>query len=86
MMNNMCIYIWVIFNLPPNKRYKKHFVFPSGFIPGPNKPKNVNSFIFPGLHHLNALIKEGLTIWDIHSLSHTHFFFYEQPMDLAWLI
>ena len=59
------IYIWVIFNLAPNKRYKKHFVFPGGFISGPNKPKNVDSYVFPGLHHLCALMKDGLKIWDI---------------------
>ncbi|KAG1808040.1 uncharacterized protein BJ212DRAFT_1449163 [Suillus subaureus] len=35
-----------------------------GFIPGPNKLKNVNSFLFPGMHHLAALQNEGLHIWD----------------------
>ena len=58
------IYIWVILDLAPDLRYKKLCVFPSGFIPIPNKPKNVDSFIFPGLHHIAALIKEGLGIWD----------------------
>ncbi|KAG1837569.1 hypothetical protein DFJ58DRAFT_862856 [Suillus subalutaceus] len=32
------IYIW------------KQFVLPGGFIPGPKKPKNIDSFIFPGMH------------------------------------
>jgi hypothetical protein len=58
------IYIWVILDLVPDVRYKKRHVFPGGFIPGPNKPKNVDSFIFPGLHHVAALMKEGLGIWD----------------------
>ena len=48
------IYIWVILDLPLDARYKKLHVFPGGFIPGPNKPKNVDSFIFPGLHHVAA--------------------------------
>ncbi|KAG1807870.1 uncharacterized protein BJ212DRAFT_1202391, partial [Suillus subaureus] len=28
------------------------------------KPKNLNSFVFPGLHHLCAIQTEGLAIWD----------------------
>ncbi|KAF8835413.1 hypothetical protein BDN67DRAFT_1039871 [Paxillus ammoniavirescens] len=58
------IYIWVLLNMSPNKRHKKINVIPGGFIPGPNKPKNVDSFLFPGLHHVSALQTEGLTIWD----------------------
>ncbi|KIK10591.1 hypothetical protein PISMIDRAFT_20254 [Pisolithus microcarpus 441] len=58
------IYIWIILNLAPDKRYKKIHVCPGGFIPGPNKPKNINSFLFVGLHHLAALQCEGLCIWD----------------------
>lgn len=58
------IYIWVLLNLPPTLRYKKDHVFIGGFIPGPNNPKNLDSFLFPGLQHLVALQKEGLRIWD----------------------
>lgn len=58
------IYIWVIMDLSPDERYKKRHVIPGGFIPGPNKPKNIDSFLFPGLHHLSALQREGLSIWD----------------------
>ena len=58
------IYIWVLFNLPPSLRYKKSFVFIGGFIPGPNNPKNIDSFLLPGLQHLVSLQKEGLQIWD----------------------
>ena len=58
------IYIWVLLNLPPTLRYKKSHVFIGGFIPGPNNPKNLDSFLFPGLQHLVALQKEGLQIWD----------------------
>ena len=58
------IYIWVVMNHSPEKHYKKHYVLPGGFIPGPHKPKNVDSFLFPGIHHLAALQNEGLSIWD----------------------
>jgi len=37
---------------------------PGGIIPGPGKPKNLDSFLFPGLAHVSALQKEGLHIWD----------------------
>jgi hypothetical protein len=51
-------------DLPPDQRYKKKYVLPGGFIPGPNKPKDIDSFVFPGLQHLSAIQKEGLPIWD----------------------
>jgi len=57
-------YVWIILNLPPDQRYKKLHVLPGSFIPGPNKPKNVDSFLFPGLHHLAAIQREGLPIWN----------------------
>ncbi|GBE80227.1 hypothetical protein SCP_0214370 [Sparassis crispa] len=49
------IYIWVVLDLAPELRYKKKHVLPGGFIPGPHKPKNLDSFLFPGLGHLMAL-------------------------------
>ncbi|KAF9226849.1 hypothetical protein BS17DRAFT_794279 [Gyrodon lividus] len=49
------IYIWVILNMSPDKRYKKINVDP--------KPQNMDSFLFPGLHHVSALQK-GLQIWN----------------------
>ncbi|OBZ71729.1 hypothetical protein A0H81_08962 [Grifola frondosa] len=58
------IYIWVILNLSPDRRYQKRFVLPGGIIPGPNHPKNLDSFLFPGLHHLSALQLHGLRIWN----------------------
>lgn len=58
------IFIWLIFNLGPDQRYKKRAVLPGGFIPGPNKPKVVDSYMYPSLHHLTALQLEGLRIWD----------------------
>ena len=56
------IYIWVVLNLAPERRYKKKHVLISGFIPGLNNPKNLDSFLLPGLQHLVALQKEGLMI------------------------
>jgi hypothetical protein len=59
------IYIWVIFNYDPAAgRYTKKHVLYGAIIPGPNKPKIIESFLFPGLHHLSAIQKEGLPIWD----------------------
>lgn len=62
--SNCWIYIWIIINLSPDKQYRKVNVLPGGFIPGPNKLHNVESFLFPGFHHLLAIQKEGLTIWN----------------------
>jgi hypothetical protein len=58
------IYIWVLLDLVPDLRYKKKYVLPGGFIPGPNKPKNLDSFVYTGLCHLSALQKDGLRVWD----------------------
>jgi len=58
------IYIWVIMDLSLGVRYKKSHILSGGFIPGPNKPKNIDSFLFPGLQHVSTLQKEGLSIWD----------------------
>ena len=55
-------FIWVIFNLSPDLHYKKKFVLPAGFVPGPTKPKNMELFLLPSLHHFSALQKQGLTI------------------------
>ena len=58
------IYIWIIVDLSPDKRYKIRNILPGGVIPGPNSPKNIESFLFPGLAHVSALQREGLPIWD----------------------
>ena len=59
------IYIWVIFNHDPaSGRYVKKRILFGAIIPGPKKPKIIESFLFPGLHHLSAIQKEGLPIWD----------------------
>lgn len=58
------VFIWVILNLSPDSRYKKKYVLPAGIIPGPNKPKNLDSFLFPSLYHLASIQNEGLRVWD----------------------
>jgi hypothetical protein len=58
------IYIWIILDLAPDQRYKIRNILPGGIIPGPGKPKNLDSFLFPGLAHVSAIQKEGLHIWD----------------------
>jgi hypothetical protein len=64
------MYIYVIHDLPPDLRYMKDFVIPGGFIPGPKKPKSIDSFIFPALYHLSALQQEGLHIYDSSTKQH----------------
>ena len=72
------IYIWVLLDLAPNLHYKKKYVLPGGFIPSPNKPKNLDSFVYTGLHHLSALQRDGLCVWDCltgHVFTSRPFFF-----------
>ena len=56
--------IWVILNLSPQLRYKKKYVLPACFVPGPDKPNNMESFLLPGFRHVSALQKDGLKVWD----------------------
>ena len=58
------IYIWILLDLAPDQRYKIRNILPGGVIPGPGHPKNLDSFLFPGLEHVSALQREGLRIWD----------------------
>ncbi|KZV74580.1 hypothetical protein PENSPDRAFT_572757 [Peniophora sp. CONT] len=58
------ISIWVILSVSEDFRYLKRFVLPSGTIPGPNKPKNLDTFNYTAFHHLSAIQKEGLHVWD----------------------
>ncbi|RXW12478.1 hypothetical protein EST38_g13377 [Candolleomyces aberdarensis] len=51
-------------DLPPDIRYKKQYLIPGGVIPGPKKPKNFDSYMFPGLAHVNSMQKDGLKVWD----------------------
>ena len=58
------MYIWVIYDLAPGDRYKKWYVLPGGFVPGPNTPKNFDLLFFSSVYHLSALQREGLVVWD----------------------
>jgi hypothetical protein len=58
------VFIWVIHNLPPEMRYTKAFVIPGAIVPGPNKPGDMDSFMFPSIYHVAALQREGLRVHD----------------------
>jgi hypothetical protein len=62
------ISIWIVDNFSPSQRYQKRRVLPGTIIPGPNKPKITDSYLYRGLHHLSALQREnngaGLRMWD----------------------
>ena len=58
------VFIWVIHNLPLEMHYKKSFVIPGAIVPEPNKPGDLDSFLFPSLYHVAALQREGLWAYD----------------------
>jgi tnp2 family transposase len=64
------IFVYIIHNLALNLCYKKQLVIPAGFIPGPKKIKDSNSFLYLVLYHISALQNEGLQIWDALTQSH----------------
>ena len=66
--------MWVIFDFSPEARYGKALVFYGTIIPGPHKPRNTDSYLYISLHHLAALMKEGLLVWDAvtHSIIRSH--------------
>ena len=56
--------IWVILDFDPAIQYKKIHVLPGAFIPGPNNLKIMESFLFPGFHHISAIQTAGFKVWD----------------------
>lgn len=62
------IAIWIITDYDPKTRYRSKHVLPALIVPGPNKPKNIDSYLFRGFHHLSALQREnngaGMRVWD----------------------
>lgn len=58
------MFIWIIYNLPLRLHYTKSFVIPGGFVTGPNKPQEIDSYLFPSLQHLAALQHKGLWFFD----------------------
>ena len=57
-------FIFINLNLPPELRFKKEFIITAGFVPGPNKPVNIESFLLPTFRHFSALQRDGLKVWD----------------------
>ncbi|KAK7445774.1 hypothetical protein VKT23_014770 [Stygiomarasmius scandens] len=66
--SDMWIWIFVILDVHPNLHYKNKRILVGGTIPGPKKPKNIDSFLFCTFHHIRALQCEnngaGLKVWD----------------------
>ncbi|KAK1223041.1 hypothetical protein PQX77_014118 [Marasmius sp. AFHP31] len=63
--------IHIIHNLSPHLRYKKQFVMPTTIVPGPKKPKNIDSFMFPSAYHIaavQAFVTEYYRTWTKHHL------------------
>ena len=62
------IAIWVVLDSDPKTRYQSKHILPALVIPGPNKPKELDSFLFWTYHHLSAIQREnngaGLRVWD----------------------
>ena len=62
--------IWTIYNYDPTTRYTNKHVLPGNIIPGPNKPKILDLFLYRGFYHLSALQhenngkKNGMAVWD----------------------
>ena len=62
------IAIFIVDDYAPNARYKKKRVLPAIIVPGPNKLKNPDSFLFRTFHHVSAIQREnnglGIRAWD----------------------
>jgi hypothetical protein len=60
-------YVWplilVCLNLPPEERYKRRNIFVVGFVPGPNNPKDMDSFIWPLVNEFLKL-ETGIDTWN----------------------
>ncbi|KAI0040163.1 hypothetical protein FA95DRAFT_1585105 [Auriscalpium vulgare] len=74
------IYIWIVCDLSPDQRYKKVHILPGGIIPGPHPPKNMDSYTYVGIHHVSALQREGLMVWD----ASTDRIFKSKPFIIFW--
>lgn len=60
--------IWTIYNYDPTTRYTNKHVLPGNIIPGLNKPRILDLFLYRGFYHLSALQHEnngnGMAVWD----------------------
>ena len=50
-------------NIPPSERFKEEHLILLGVIPGPNGPKDMNSFLHPMINEFKVL-KEGVDCWN----------------------
>ncbi|KAG6913288.1 hypothetical protein DXG01_008153 [Tephrocybe rancida] len=57
--------IWLILDISPKGRYKLLSVLLAFTIPGPKKPRVMDSFMFPTFYHLASLQKDGFRLWDV---------------------
>ena len=61
--------IWIILDHNLNTRYKKKHVLPAIIVPGPNRPENIDSFMFRSFYHLSVLQCKnndtGLLVWNV---------------------
>ena len=51
------------YNLPPDKRFHQNNILPVSVIPGPKKPKDVDSFLYPLIEELLEL-SQGIRAFD----------------------
>ncbi|PHZ07181.1 uncharacterized protein RHIMIDRAFT_242948, partial [Rhizopus microsporus ATCC 52813] len=58
----MTIIHCVILNVDPSSRYTEEFTLQLGVIPGPKKPKDIDSFLQPIVKELKKLSTDGLAI------------------------
>ncbi|KAG6913569.1 hypothetical protein DXG01_005856 [Tephrocybe rancida] len=56
--------IWIILDISPKGRYKLLSILPAFTIPGPKKPRVMDSFLFTTFYHLAGLQKDGFCLWD----------------------
>ncbi|KIK82147.1 hypothetical protein PAXRUDRAFT_114606, partial [Paxillus rubicundulus Ve08.2h10] len=50
-----CLHFHTNLNQLYSLRYKKKYVLLGVIIPGLSKPKNIDSFLFPGFYHITLL-------------------------------
>ncbi|KAJ3506500.1 hypothetical protein NMY22_g17228 [Coprinellus aureogranulatus] len=60
--------VWIVNDYSPKLCYKQKHVLPAFVVPGPNKPKLLNSYTYRSFHHLSAIRREdegcGIKVWD----------------------
>ncbi|KIK54913.1 hypothetical protein GYMLUDRAFT_176451, partial [Collybiopsis luxurians FD-317 M1] len=82
--------IWINQDYAPSHYFKKKQILLNVTIPGPNKPKHTNSFLFPGLYHLSTLQHEnggkGIRVWDARKRIHTSWYKLDIPVSINGVI